>query len=188
MEDENKVTKILDIIKKTFLILLIFGIIIVSIMSIFRKINENALNKYLSNNGYTKDIGMYFKNITNQTEENTETINYIYDTKLNKLVKTITNMNSNYQEEVDLTYNGSNTIKTKYIFTDNSKSGNNTISQTGTYEYKKGKYKCTIDYTLGDITSKCGNMKTYTEEFSKEIKEIIQKANINEFFAKKNAE
>ena len=189
MEDTNNVEKIIKIVKIIFITIIIVGTVFVIISSIQRNKNFNNLNDYLISIGYKEtEKNVLTKEEKKQNGDTVENINYIYLIESNKYTKEMINNNERSKEQISLDYNSTDTLKIDYYFEQyNNDNPRSYIIQSGTYNIKNSAFNCTITTNPNNIKTRCPQIKKRAEEFSKEIKNIINKAKINTFFNPKNS-
>ncbi len=178
MEDENKTLNILNKIKNIAIFIIVLGLILVFGYKFLGSTNKNKLENYLKKQGYVENNNVWSK----EEKDTTSTINYTYNSNINKLTKERNSNYTNYQEQVRVKYNGAKTIEINYSYND----GKCLLVQTGTYDYTKDKFDCKVDYTSNDCTLKCNILKKEGESFSKELNEIMKNSGTNKNFLVKN--
>lgn len=187
MEDENKIKDRAKLFLTILISLIIIGIIVATIYIVGKGNETEKLNKYLKENGYTKENETYYKQTKKVTNEYTTTTNYNYNTTQNLFSKEIMTNGTDYQEQATLTYNGSKNITISYSYTKYDNTTHHSITQSGTYNHKNNDFECKIETSEGNMPARCNYMLTYIKQFEKETNKIIKEADINQLFTSKNA-
>ncbi len=168
----------------------IIGIIIIIVLIIFlgyrymvNKTNTNNFYNYLNENYKKQKDGSYEKE---KNKGNKQIIYRVFNDNY-LFTKEIDIYNKNYQLNIILYLNNEGIIKSDLNFKgkDTEDSTYGTMLLSGTYNLKKDKFECKTIIN-NEIPSKCNILKKETNIFSKEIKKVIKKYNINYKYIKKN--
>lgn len=160
MDDELKIKKIKKIIR---LIIIIFILIVSISVGIYYyhkhliKVNTERFEKYITNNNYSSDIN--------------DEIYYTLYTDGHILTKT-TKLDENVNSNVSVSYDNDGKISGTLELYGTNIYGNVGVSYLkSTYQSKK--FDCEFISNKG-FTAKCNILKTKSEEFEKEMKDIFK--------------
>ncbi len=185
MVDENKSGKIIKL-TKIGIIVIVIGIIIFLILNYFmQKSNEGKLEDYLEKEGFTESENVWSKDEKETNGDTVTNITYLYTPNINKFTKDIQINAETDREQYRFKYNGNDTISVNYIY--NGVNENNCMAaQTATYNYKTEDFSCDVTYNSGNCPLHCDRIQTESKTFGKELKEVLDKSEVNQFFLVKN--
>ncbi len=176
MEDKSTSQLVFKIIKGIILIL-ILGVIVFLIFYFMSHGNSQKIKDYFQENQYTLNDDTWTKSINNTDNNQTTSINYIYNTKLNIFTKNTDTASEDTRLYFSSQYDGKNILN---ITLDTTIIGENSCKsiQSATYNYKNKKFNCEIISTKGKCETMCDKLKEEAENFSKEIQNIIETAKL----------
>lgn len=195
----NNYEKVRNAIKLTRKVLIGVIILVITSLVVFaivynsgKEKNDSSLKAYLTSNGYVLSDDVY----TKYTKINANNINndiimttYIYSINSNKFTKEIKTNNSFSREQITLLYKGTDNVEANYFIEDFSKPHiKQNISQTSFMNYDNKDFNCKVVFSNGNYPAQCSKIKNYLNEFIDEIYKMMEEADVNEFFLKKDSE